>query len=138
MATDLLFRMHRCFYCGQTAVRTWDDDLLTCDREACKGLAFREIVSRNRRGVRTRWRPQPPTPELRFAAALLKAEQTIEYLLRRDLDGEVLDRREYATLRDRERQATAAALLAAKRALGTPRIPLPQPHEPPLEHLRAA
>jgi hypothetical protein len=130
--------MHRCFYCGRSAVRTWDDDLLTCDREICKGLAFREIVARNRRGARTRWRPQPPSPELAYAAALLKAERTIEYLLRRDLDGEVLDRREYAALLDSERRATAGALLAAKRALGTRAIPLPRPYEPALEHLRPA
>lgn len=138
MATDLLFRMHRCFYCGRTAVRTWDADLLTCDRDVCKGLAFREVVARNRRGRPTRWRPQRPTPDLRYAEALLRAERRIEYLLRRDLDCDVIARAEYAHIRDGERQATAAALLAAKRAVGTTRVQLPRPKEPPLDLPAAA
>jgi hypothetical protein len=55
MARDLNFRLHRCQYCDRPAVRTWDDDLLTCDHAVCKDSAFREIVLRNHYGRKTRF-----------------------------------------------------------------------------------
>lgn len=59
MARDLNFRLHRCQYCDRPAVRTWDVDLLTCDHEACKDSAFREIVLRNHHWRETLFQPEP-------------------------------------------------------------------------------
>jgi hypothetical protein len=59
MARDLNLRLHLCRYCDHPAVRTWDVDLQTCDHEACKDSAFREVVLRNHYGGHTLFRPRP-------------------------------------------------------------------------------
>jgi hypothetical protein len=40
-------------------VRTWDDDLLTCDHAVCKDSALREVFLRNHYGRETRFRFGP-------------------------------------------------------------------------------
>jgi len=107
MARDVFIRLNRCQYCNRPGFVMWDADLFTCDREICKTLAFAELHRRSRSGL---------APEVKLARALLRAFDTFEATVHRDVAGELFDDHFAARLVDRERRETAR-LISQVRAM---------------------
>src|ERR1700751_996036 len=101
MAHDFFIRLNRCQYCNRPGFVIWDADLFSCDREMCKTLAFAELHRRSRRGL---------APEVKLARALLRAFDTFEATVHRDVEGELFDDHFAAQLVDRERRETARVI----------------------------
>jgi hypothetical protein len=107
MARDVFIRLNRCQYCNRPGFVMWDAELFTCDREICKTLAFAELHRRSRSGL---------APEVKLARALLRAFDTFEATVHRDVAGELFDDHFAARLVDRERRETAR-LISQVRAM---------------------
>lgn len=103
MARDLFTKLNQCHYCDRPGVVVWDVDLLTCEQEICKSLAFAAVRRRHRDGAFD-------LPEKRLARAVLAGFDTFDYALRLDTRSDVVPDNEAKTIRERERRATARLL----------------------------
>jgi hypothetical protein len=118
VARDVFIRLNRCAYCGRPGVVYWDEDLLSCEEELCKSLAYAAMRRRNRNGHR-------PLPERRLARALLAGYDTLAGAIELDRRAELLGEEEARRMRDEERRETAW-LLSEVRALARRHPPRPQ------------
>lgn len=51
MAKDVFTALGRCTYCGDTATKVWDADVVSCGRDVCESLAYAETRRRRQRAV---------------------------------------------------------------------------------------
>ena len=103
MARDLFIKLNQCRYCDRTGVVVWDVDLITCEHEVCKELAFAEVRRRHRDGVYD-------LPEKRLGRALLAGYDTFNYALHLDEHASLFRETEATKIRERERRETARLL----------------------------
>ena len=108
MARDIFIRLNQCAYCRRPGVVFWDENLLTCEEELCKSLAYAEIRRRNRNG-------RGPVPEKRLARAVLSGYDTLTRTIELDRAVELLGEKEAQRMQEEERARTAW-LLAELRA----------------------
>lgn len=122
MARDIFFRINQCTYCRRPGVVFWDEDLLSCEEELCKSLAYAEMRKRNREG-------RGPAPEKRLARAVLTGYDTLARAIDLDRAAELLGEKEALRIREEERERTAW-LLSEVRSLA-------RHHPPPARRFQA-
>jgi selenocysteine lyase/cysteine desulfurase len=100
VARDIFIGLNQCTYCRRPGVVFWDEDLLTCEEELCKSLAYAEIRRRSRDG-------RGPVPEKRLARAVLRGYDTLAHAIALDQAAELLGEEEAQRMREEEREQTA-------------------------------